>query len=51
MGLNGALYAAPIADGICFFVVLFVFFSEYRKLDKKEEQLTDDLKKKNIIKM
>lgn len=50
MGLNGALYAAPIADGICFFVVLFVFFSEYRKLDKKEEQLTDEFEEKEYNK-
>lgn len=31
-GLYGALYAGPLADGICFFVVLFIFVSEYLKL-------------------
>lgn len=37
-GLYGALYAGPIADGICFFVVLFIFTSEYLKLGKVEKK-------------
>lgn len=38
IGLYGALYAGPIADGLCFFVVLFIFVSEYKKLSKKDNQ-------------
>ena len=34
IGLYGALYAGPIADAICFIVVIFIFRSEYRKLSK-----------------
>ena len=34
LGLKGALYAAPIADSLCFIFALFVFLSEYKKLDK-----------------
>ena len=34
LGLKGALYAAPIADALCFKFAIFVFLSEYKKLDK-----------------
>lgn len=39
-GLYGSLYAGVIADGICFFVVLFIFSSEYRKLGRMEKNNT-----------
>lgn len=32
LGLNGILYAGPIADSICFVIVIFIFLSEYKKL-------------------
>lgn len=35
-GLYGSLYAGPIADSICFIIVLFVIYSEYHKLTKLE---------------
>ncbi len=31
-GLNGILYAGPLADMLCFIIVLFIFISEYKKL-------------------
>lgn len=37
MGLYGALYAGPIADGLCFIAVIFIFGSEYLKLLKLEQ--------------
>lgn len=40
IGLYGALYAGPIADGICFIVVVFIFGTEYKKLDKEEEKIS-----------
>lgn len=46
-GLYGALYAAPIADGICFVFAGFIFLTEYRKLsilqqpDEKEMEETE----------
>jgi len=59
MGLYGALYAGPIADGICFICVLFIFGSEYKKIGKVEnakeiEELNVSSKKvgtlsKNIV--
>ncbi len=38
MGLYGALYAGPIADALCFIVVIFIFGSEYLKLIKLEKE-------------
>lgn len=35
LGLYGALYAAPVADTICFIIVCFIFGSEYKKIGKK----------------
>lgn len=37
-GLDGALYAGPLADSICFIFVIFVFGSEYKKLSKLENK-------------
>lgn len=34
-GLYGILFAGPIADIICFIIVLFIFKSEYKKLGKE----------------
>ena len=53
-GLYGALYAGPIADGICFIIVIFVFYSEYHKLTKLELEnhtITKDekIKTKSIL--
>lgn len=36
MGLYGALYAGPIADIVCFIIVIFVFMADYRKIGKAE---------------
>lgn len=36
MGLYGAIYAGPIADTICFIIVIFIFTSEYKKIKSKE---------------
>ncbi|MBR1413500.1 MAG: MATE family efflux transporter [Bacilli bacterium] len=38
-GLYGALYAGIAADTICFIVVCFIFSSEYKKLNVKEEKI------------
>lgn len=38
MGLYGALYAGPIADALCFIVVIFIFGSEYLKLIKLDKE-------------
>lgn len=44
MGLYGALYASPLASMICFVIVIFIFGSEYKKLDKGnfESQTVED---------
>ncbi len=31
-GLKGILYAGPIADCLCFVIIIFIFLSEYKKL-------------------
>lgn len=36
-GLNGILYAGPLADFLCFLIVLFLFMSEYQKLGNLEK--------------
>lgn len=38
IGLYGALYSGPIADTICFIFVIFVFGSEYKKIEKLENK-------------
>jgi len=43
-GLYGTLYAGPVADTVCFFAVLYIFITEYRKIgivkkEKEEEKL------------
>ncbi len=43
MGLYGALYAGPIADGLCFIAVIFIFGSEYMKLLKLEKSEPDSV--------
>lgn len=53
-GLNGILYAGPIADLLCFLIVLFIFISEYKKLrditsDSNYEDITIDNKKGIVI--
>ncbi len=51
MGLYGALYAGPIADALCFIVVIFIFGSEYIKLIKLDkEEITSVEESKNIRK-
>lgn len=42
MGLYGALYAGPIADIICFFAVLYIFLSEYKKIGREEKQVKEE---------
>lgn len=54
VGLYGALYAGPIADGICFFAVLYIFISEYKKIgtiktEKKEEKLNFKIEKEGKL--
>ena len=53
IGLYGALYAGPVADLICFFAVIYIFLSEYKKIgrDTKESHtLVDDTSTENILK-
>lgn len=38
-GLYGAIYAGPIADFICFIIVIFIFNSEYVKIKNKKEEI------------
>ena len=58
MGLMGALYAAPIADSICFVIVLTLFIFEYKNIGKesrKEENalestvVENNISKENVI--
>ena len=43
-GLDGILYAGPIADVLCFIIVVFIFLSEYRKLkDINNSNTIDDV--------
>lgn len=46
IGLYGALYAGPIADTICFIFVIFIFFSEYKKLGNMSEESEKDTNEK-----
>lgn len=48
IGLYGALYAGPIADTICFLIVIFIFASEYKKLDKMSDE-KEEKEEKEII--
>lgn len=48
IGLYGALYAGPIADFICFVAVIFIFGSEYKKLDKTDEIRVKEKGKKTL---
>lgn len=54
LGLYGALYGGPIADAICFVIVIFVYGSEHRKIGKEEKfeshTLANETKKDNILK-
>lgn len=52
IGLYGALYGGPIADTICFIIVIFVYGSEHRKIGKKTVEshtLIDDTSTDNIL--
>lgn len=59
IGLNGPIYGGPIADVICFIIVIFVYASEHKKIGKMQQAqsttLADDtstdskLNKKVII--
>lgn len=46
-GLYGALYAAPIADGLTFIIVIFIVRSEYKKLDSKNKVVTQEVNEAN----
>lgn len=46
-GLYGALYAGMIADTICFISVIFIFLSEYKKLNIKDND-EEEINKKEI---
>lgn len=48
IGLYGALYAGPIADTICFLIVIFIFASEYKKLDKMSDEKEEKTEKEII---
>lgn len=41
-GIYGALYAGVIADSLTFIISIFIFYSEYKKLDK-------DIKMKEVV--
>ena len=50
--LYGALYAGPVADAICFTIVIFIFKSDYSKIGKKHTKsntLIDNINKKNLL--
>lgn len=54
IGLNGILYAGPIADVLCFVIVIFIFLSEYKELNtiEKGNELNKDIQisnKKGIV--
>ena len=50
-GIYGVLNAGPIADAITFFIVLVIFYSEYRKLSIKEKPTNlEDIKVNNTYK-
>jgi cytidylate kinase/uncharacterized membrane protein len=46
-GIYGILYAGAIADTICFIICIFVFASEYKKLDKTNGTMENTLEYKN----
>jgi putative MATE family efflux protein len=46
-GIYGILYAGAISDTICFILCIFVFRSEYKKLDKKQENKEEVKEYKN----
>lgn len=48
-GLYGALYAGLIADTLCFFVIIVVFITEYKKLKLDEETKTTYLETHNAV--
>ena len=53
IGLYGALYAGPVADLICFFAVIYIFLSEYKKIGKNSKEshtLVDDTSTENLLK-
>lgn len=37
-GIYGVLYAGPIADFLCFVICIFIFYSEYKKLNKNQQE-------------
>lgn len=39
-GIYGVLYAGPISDILCFFICIWIFGSEYKKLTKVKESST-----------
>lgn len=47
IGLFGALYAGPIADSICFIIVIFIFFSEYKKISTNTSDVV--VNEKNVV--
>lgn len=53
IGIKGILYAGPIADAICFIIVLFIFLTEYKKLNDikidNDLEITNIQKKKGIV--
>ncbi len=53
MGLYGTLYAGPVSSAICFIIVIFMFWSEYKKIGNENTQsytLEDDTSTDNILK-
>ena len=53
IGLNGPIYGGPIADIICFIIVIFVYASEYKKIGKMQQAqsttLADDTSTDNKL--
>ena len=49
IGLYGALYAGPIADSICFIIVIFVYNSVTRKIFNNKEKFDNDEKINTIL--
>lgn len=50
-GLYGALYAGPIADGLCFIIVILIFTSEYRKLGRIKDRENDFVKEESNLEL
>jgi putative MATE family efflux protein len=49
-GIYGVLYAGAISDIICFIITIFIFLSEYRKLDVTKDEDIKEIEEKTSSK-